>query len=108
MASSRGTSNGPDVKDTADTVRAFEEANRVVIVMTLRPIRGTEEADIWIDAKAMSERDGSGVRSILALASVKCLGSRHKTLDAAVLAALYALDFQLAQKEFENVEQKEA
>ena len=103
MASSRGTSNGPDVRDCAEALRAFEEQNRVRIVITVRPCRGQEAADFWLEGKALSEHDVSGVRTLLAFASVKCLGSRHTTMDSAVLALLYQLDFQLAEKEFASV-----
>lgn len=102
LAVSRGTSNGPDATDVVTAIQAFEEMNSVLIVVTLRPTRGGASADVWLEGKAMSRHDASGVRSLLAFASVKCLGSRHKTLDTATLALLYALDFQLAQAEFDK------
>ena len=71
----------------------------------MRPTRGSEVRDIWLEGKALSEHDVNGVRSLLAFASVRCLGSRHQTMDSALLALLYALDFQLAQREFDSTKQ---
>jgi len=67
---------------------------------------GSQPADFWLEGKALSPVGKDGVRSLLAFASVKCLGSRHQTMDAAYLALLYALDFQLAQAEFDRVPKK--
>lgn len=100
LASSRGSLNAPDAKDTAEIIRSFEEQNRVRVVITLRPTRGTDKVDFWLEGKILSEHDANGVRSLLAFASVQCLASNHKTTDAAILALLYALDFQLAEGEF--------
>lgn len=108
LASSRGASNGPDATDTAEALRAFQDQNDVRIVVTLRLVANGGPADFWLEGKALSRVDTSGVRSLLAFASVRCLGSHHKTTDAALLALLYALDFQLAEAEFDKVEQKSA
>lgn len=100
MGSKHATSNGPDARDTTEALRAFEEQNNVRIVVTMRATRDPAPADIWLEGKALSQVEHDGVRSLLAFASVKCLGMRHKSLDAALLALLYALDFQLAENEF--------
>jgi len=75
----------------------------VRIVITLRAVAAGGTADFWLEGKALSEVSADGVRSLLAFASVKCLASHHKTTDAALLALLYALDFQLAENEFAKV-----
>jgi hypothetical protein len=103
LPSSRATSNGPDATDFAEALRAFQDQNRVRIVITVRAVAAGGTADFWLDGKALSEVSADGVRSLLAFASVKCLGSRHRTTDAALLALLYALDFQLAENEFAKV-----
>ena len=66
----------------------------------MRPTTGEKGPDIFLEGKALSEHDASGVRSLLAFASVKCSAMNHLTLDSALLALLYALDFQLAEVEF--------
>lgn len=106
MGSKHPSSNGPDVTDTTSALHAFEQQNSVRIVTTLRSCSGNGVEDIWLEGKALSGRDTDGVRSLLASASVKCSGSRHKSLDAAFLALLYALDFQLAESEWQKTERK--
>jgi hypothetical protein len=96
LASKVGRSNGPDAIDVAEAIRAFEHEHSGMVVITLRPCRSLANPDIWLEGKLLAQMDVNGVRSLLAFASVKCLGSRHKSLDAATLALLYALDFQLA------------
>lgn len=100
MASSRGTSNGPDTVDVASVMRAFEEMNCVHLVVTLRTCKGEETPDFWLEGKALSWHDTNGVRQLLAYQSVKCGSTGLKTMDAAVLNLLYALDFQLAEVEW--------
>jgi len=106
LASSRGTSSGPDALDSATALQAFQDQNKVRIVVTLRLVANGGPPDFWLEGKALSQVSADGVRSLLAFASVKCLGSRHQTTDAALLALLYALDFQLAEKEFDMVKKK--
>lgn len=100
MASSRITLNGPDWKDLAEALIAFERQNNVRIVITFRTCKGTEAPDMWAEAKAIGKADSSGVPSLLVLASVRCGGSNFQTVDAAVLSLLYQLDFQLAEREW--------
>lgn len=85
------------MKDTASALEAFEQQNNIRIVTTLRTAKHRGEADIWLEAKALSERSENGERTLLAFASVRCLAMNHKHLDTALLALLYALDFQLAE-----------
>jgi hypothetical protein len=94
------------VTDVAEAYQSFQEQNKVRLVVTTRLAATGGTADLWLEGKALSPVDASGVRSLLAFASVKCLGSHHKTVDAALLALLYALDFQLAQAEFDRVPKK--
>lgn len=106
MASNRSPLSGPDAMDAAEAWQAFQDHNDVRVVVTMRTVMGANPADLWLEGKALSRVGSDGVRSLLAFASVKCLGSQHKTVDAALLALLYALDFQLAQAEFDKVPKK--
>lgn len=104
MASSRPSYHQPDVKDTASALSAFEEQNKIRIVTTLRSALHQGQPDLWLEGKALSERSENGDRTLLAFASVRCLAMNHKHLDTALLALLYALDFQLAEKEWGEAE----
>lgn len=106
MASSRYSSNGPDAKDVAEALDAFQQQNKVRIVITTRLVEENNQVDLWLEGKALSAESVNGVRSLLASANVRCLGSRHKTTDAATLALLYALDFQLALAEYKSADKK--
>lgn len=99
LGSSRGTSNGPDAVDVAAVLVAFEQMNQLRLIVTLRTCEGMETPDCWLEGKALSKVSVSGVRSLLAFASVRCGSTGLKTLDSAVLNLLYALDFQLAENE---------
>lgn len=108
MASSRGTSNGPDAVDVASVLVAFEQMNRVRLVVTTRTCRDTEEPGFWLEGKALSEPDSRGVRTLLAFASVTCGNKGIRSLDTAFLRLLYALDFSIAERELRSVETKRA
>jgi|SRR5689334_13841858 len=102
MASNRASSYGPDARDCADAVRAFETQNNVRIVVTIRPQRDSPEADLWLEGKALTVPAAGAVPVLLAFASVKVLGGGSLTVDAAYLKMLYALDFQLAEEEWQR------
>lgn len=100
MASSRGTSNGPDWRDIALAMEAFEAQEDCRLSITLcSAIDKNGCADLIMQAQAL--RDGEGLEVItLASASVTCSGTHPQTLDGALFRLMYALDFQSAANEY--------
>jgi len=78
-------------------VTAFEEMNRVAIVLTGRvePVAGNKEVVFLIQAEDLEE--DSPVPKVLA--SLKCrVGSgAHRTMESAIMWALYQLDWELSK-----------
>jgi hypothetical protein len=87
---------------------AFEEQNRVRLVVTTRTCHTPEVPGFWIEGKALSMPDASGVRTLLAFQSVRCGEKGVKNLDTAFLRLLYALDFALGEREIKSAETQKA
>jgi hypothetical protein len=96
------SSNNPDWLDISAIVTAFEQMNKVDIVLIgkVESVRGNKELVFLIQAE--QENPESMVATILA--SVKChLGSGdHRTMEGAIMWALYQLDWALAKGEMEG------
>lgn len=85
---------------------AFETMNRCRLEVRISRVDVAERSDLVISLWAHPLGVGIGDQPPLASASVRCSALNLKTLDAAVLAALYRLDFQLASNEFASAEPK--
>lgn len=103
MASSRGTSNGPDWQDLAETLTAFEKQNRVNIEITLTRVREGDAVDLLLTAKAWDPIVDRRVAKPLASQDVLCRAERIRTVEAVLFYLLYQLDFQLAEHEWEDI-----
>jgi hypothetical protein len=103
LASSRGTSNGPDVLDWVTYWAAFEVINgcRLVLETSLVDHRG--EAVRFQRLTAWERKPESGVQPPLVLASVDMRVEGKMTMAAATLQLLYLLDGKLAAGEFAKI-----
>jgi len=105
LATSRLSSNSPDWLDVSEIVKAFEEMNRcgITLLGRVEPLRGSKELVFVISAWDTTD----DVPEATQLASVKChLGSGgHRTMESAIMWALYQLDWQLAALELEKTKQ---
>ena len=102
MASSRFSSNNPDVIDVGAVMEAFEQINQCCITIYGKVEDVGERKQLcWLVQALDSKEDVPDPR---VLASVKChLGSgSHRTMEAAVMWALYQLDSQIARYEMRN------
>lgn len=106
MASSRDSSNSPDWKDLASILHAFQNDNKITIELALVPtVTGTTE-DLrlslvwWPVGGARQEAKPSDYLS------VTCLATNRRSLESALLALLYQLDFKLALAEFDGAVRK--
>lgn len=106
LASSRETSNGPDMRDTAQALNSFEESNNVRIIVTIRSCGLSDGGNMWYEAKAITRPSAGVVPALLASVQLSCGALNIKTMDAAIMNLLYQLDFELAAKEWASVKQK--
>jgi len=103
LALKEGSSSGVDVVDVKHVLSAFEAINKCKLSVLIR-VSGTEarpvmDLEVWADplesVAAAPARLGC-VRSIVG-------SSGARTMEAAILQALYSLDAQLAAGEFARV-----
>lgn len=107
MASSRGTSNGPDWKDIASALFAFEYQEKCQVRISIEAAGTPEEPDLSIQAIAVQvEKSGLEV-STLASANVTCSATCLVSLEAQLFRLLYALDFQSAANEYLATQNRE-
>lgn len=102
MASSRDTSNGPDWKDLAGMMAAFEEQNRVSIEIAFHRWTTNDTPDLSVIGKAWELGADRRVAKPLAFVSVTWQAGRFKTMEGLLTFLLYQLDFQLAVHEWGN------
>ncbi len=99
MATSRISSNSPDAIDVASVMEAFETINKVNIVLIGRVavVSGSHCLRFLVEAHSKETEIGEAP----SLASVNAyLGyGGHKTMEGAIMWALYQLDWQLAEAE---------
>jgi hypothetical protein len=106
LASSRGTSNGPDVQDVTYALLAFESINQVEIVITIRRRDSGTESVLELRAEAYT-KEKEGTEATLLASTRHLAGSNdRRTMDAAIMQLTYKLDALLATGEFGRVMNK--
>ena len=99
MASSRFSSNNPDWLDLTAIIKAFEEMNKCHITLhgRVESVNGLDCLSFLVAALDSSQ----DLPEVVFLASQRChLGLHaHKTMESAIMWALYQLDWQLAEDE---------
>jgi len=92
LASSRGTSNGPDWKDTAQAMLNYQHFNGCHIEVVVTVVKGLKQPDLIVTARNLKDNeDGLGVQ-VLASASVRASQTQYLSLDAVISKCLYDLD----------------
>jgi len=95
LASSRGTSNGPDWQDTAQAVVNYQRFTGVVFVVELTATEGAKQPDLIVTAHAFEKgKRALGARPLVS-ASVSCRQQGYIALESVVMKALYDLDVAL-------------
>jgi hypothetical protein len=102
LASSRGSSNGSDIVDVTNVMLGFEFMNQVDLTVRFRRVDDGPASDLLLTVDAFSRKEEEAGQPPWGSASVKCSALNLRTLESAVIAALYRLDFQLAEREFER------
>ena len=106
MGSRDRWSSGIDVPEVAMNIVAFEVMNNVRVELRLTTVDRNGLADIVIAALAHDRTMPIGEVAPLASVSVSCLGSRLRTMEAALIHALYQLDSTLDKNVLEEVKTK--
>lgn len=102
LASSRFSSNTVDSKDVAFSLVAFESINSCRIEFRMSTADRGGRADVQLTVLAHPLGEVIGEVPPLASVSQSFWGMRLTSLDAAVFQLLYALDFKLAEQEFDR------
>lgn len=106
MAVSRNSSNGPDWKDIAGMLVAFQSLNTCSISIEMRAEPTGNGPDLFVRAMAWEKSADRRVVKPLASVSVQWSREQFRTLEGLATYLLYQLDFQLASHEWENVNKK--
>lgn len=78
---------------------AFEAMNKVRLEVRISRVDDGPASDLAVAVLAHSLEAEIGGLPPLASVSVRCSALNLRTVDAAILAAMYRLDFQLAEHE---------
>lgn len=106
MALRDGSQSGIGVVDVAGILEAFETINECHIMITFERKKYGSTVELQANAVAFERKEERQVAKPLASVSVRCLGTRLKTMEAVLSQLLYMLDGQLAAEEFRNLEPK--
>lgn len=106
MASSRFSSNSPDLQDVTVTIAAFEKINEVRVNVRLGCIEHKGHTDLEMIAEAWSLPGLQQEVKLLGCVSVRCSTINLKSMDAALIHVLYLLDGKLDEAEFAAVDKK--
>lgn len=108
LASSRATSNGPDWRDLAEMIAAFEDQNSVRIEICFTRWTTGDMPDLSVVGKAWAREADRRVAKPLAFQNVICRAEQLRTLEGLVTYLLYQLDFQLAEHEWNETDKNRA
>jgi len=99
LASNRDFSGGIGWKDVAGNLVAFEAINGCRLEIRISTTDYHGRADLQVAAIAHDRKAEIGDLPPLASANVTIMGTRLKSLEGALIHALYVLDSQLAEAE---------
>jgi hypothetical protein len=101
-----GSQTGVDCVDVRYVLAAFEELNKCKLSVLIR-VSGTQARPV-MDLEVQADPLESAAAEPVPLALAKCtIGSTGtRTMEAAILQALYALDAQLAERELARADRK--
>lgn len=108
MASSRPSSNSPDMMDVAVSWLFLENVNEVTITMALGMVLRGETPEPLLQAIAWDAKPENADQQPSALANARCWAFGFKTLEAALFHLLYTVDGQIARNELANAGKQQA
>jgi hypothetical protein len=93
-----------EIADVREVLAAFEDTNRVRLEVRFSVARQVRGTDLLVTMLAYDSPGESGEVPPLASVSVKCSSMNLRAWNAVLIHAMYALDIQLALKEYGSVE----
>jgi len=106
LAQNKSSYPTPDWVDVATLLSAFEAINNVHVLLTVSTAAQSRGVSLGLLAQAYEGEIGSPEARCLASSSATCSATGLRSLDAALIHLLYALDAQLASREFASVSTK--
>jgi hypothetical protein len=108
LAVSRDTSNGPDWKDIALALMEFQESNRLDLELKLMVAGSKLKPDLVVELTTplTLDHEVEVKRSVCVRLRIGRLNVR--TLEAAIMSSMYALDAELAEQQGLFVPKSEA
>lgn len=107
MGSKQALSNGNEPEELIDLVEGFQSLNRVSIVITSRLVRHKGKWDLAYSATAVPLEGVRGGACDWASANAIVWGSEFKSLMGLYSSLLYALDFQIAEREWGKTKEQQ-
>lgn len=97
LATSRISSNSPDLVDVSAVMEAFQQINNCLITLHGRvvSVRGAQELVMIVSALELPE--DSPDHTYLASVNVHLGSGQHRTMEGAILWGLYQLDWELSR-----------
>lgn len=102
MAVSRLTLSNPDLVDVASVMEAFETINNCAITLHGRVGGPDGSRRLELIVSALEDLQDGPDQRYLASVNVNMSPVSHRTIEGAILWALYQLDWQLAQTEWDK------
>ena len=99
MASSRGTSNGPDVRDITDTMLAFQDINQLRLELRCGVFLKSGTPVMGFELTAWESKNESTEVTPLACVKSTAGSTDRRTVEAVIFQLMYALDAELARME---------
>jgi hypothetical protein len=99
LASSRETSNGPDLLDLTSALEAFEHLNGCKVTMRIYSEVKNEHWALWLEGQVWEQSLADPEAKLSVSERLRCSDTSWKSLDIAAFRLLYALDAALAFKE---------
>jgi len=106
LAQSRGSSNGVDLLDVVSSWEAFEVINKGNVRMVIGSRQKAGNWELIVVAEFWSHLITHPGAELLGSESAICSAMSWKSLDTVVFRLLYALDAQLACKEFQDIKKE--
>jgi hypothetical protein len=100
LALKHGSSSGVDCVDVKFVLAAFQEINSCRLVVQLTIEGSAARPDLVMEVTAREKADAPAGPAHLGSVRLSVGSTEPRTMEAAMLQALYAVDAQLAEKEF--------
>jgi len=105
LATSRLSLNSPDLQDVAAVMEGFQTINKCAIMLRARVVGAAGACHLEMSVTAWDTREDVPEAKLLAFVNVNLGCGSHKTMEGAILWALYQLDWKLAELELHGTQE---